>query len=126
MRSSNITSIICLANPEDKVQACNSIAQVASQDEPRSQIVQQNIVRLICPLLEEKDLVLVGSSLQCLYELSCQSEDMVHHLMALDVMTPLLSLISKFGKGSPILFYFKYYDGFNFKVQRRLLKRPLL
>jgi len=84
-------------NPEDKICACHSIRNLFMQEEARIMIMEMKFSRMCAPLLVEEDPEVVGAALGCLYNLSSQGEETVSHLVAQDVMTPLLSLISKFG-----------------------------
>lgn len=83
-------------NPEDKVCACHSIANLCSQAEARARVVERKFVRMCGPFLLDQDAVLVEAALGCLYTLSCQGEDTARHLVAQDVLTPLLTLVSQF------------------------------
>ena len=83
-------------NPEDKVCACHSIANLCSQAEARARVVERRFARMCGPFLLDQDAVLVEAALGCLYTLSCQGEDTARHLVAQDVLTPLLTLVSQF------------------------------
>jgi len=84
-------------NPEDKICACHSISNLFMQEEARVKILEMKFTRMCAPLLIEEDTEVIGAALGCLYNLSSQGEETVCHLVEQDVMTPLLSLISKFG-----------------------------
>ena len=83
-------------NAEDKVCACHSISNLCSEEEARTKIVERKFVRMVAPLLLDSDPVLVSAALGCLYNLSCQGDHTVHHIVRQDVLTPLLSLMSQF------------------------------
>ena len=88
---------MCSVNPEDKVCACHSIGNLSDQEEARAKIVEKKFARMCAPFLMESDSVVVGAALGCLYNLSCQGPEVVHHLVSQDILTPLLTLISQFG-----------------------------
>ena len=90
-------NVKCSVNPEDKACACHSISNLCGEGEARTKIVERKFVKMIAPLLMEPDPVLVSAALSCLYTLSSQGADTVHHIVSQDVLTPLLSLMTQFG-----------------------------